>query len=149
MLTLTRVPFLFLYLTLKKSKIIDKLLLVEKYYLVIGDEIRRLAYKKAIYQLKLLDYNKYNISDIIGQKHQIPYVGQKILEKIKNHKGDYYYEQSFMNVYFNKKRNIFVIKPFYLALIIDDLETIMPYGKGSSQYVSPGLVRGENIRLFQ
>ena len=29
-----------------------------------------------------------------------------ILEKIKNHKGDYYYEQSFMNVYFNKKRNI-------------------------------------------
>ena len=49
----------------------------------------------------------------------------------------------------NKKRNIFVIKPFYLALIIDDLETIMPYGKGSSQYVSPSLVRGENIRLFQ
>ena len=60
------------------KKIIDTLLLVEKYYLAIGDEIHRLAYKKAIYQLKLLDYNKYNISDIIGQKHKIPYVIIKI-----------------------------------------------------------------------
>jgi len=59
--------------------------------------------------------------------------------------SNYEYEVSVQN----KKRNIFVIKPFYLALIIDDLEAVMPYGKGSSQYVSPSLVRGENIRLFQ
>ena len=59
--------------------------------------------------------------------------------------SNYQYESALQN----KKRNIFVIKPFYLALIIDDLEEIMPYGKGSTQYISPGLVRGENIRLFQ
>ena len=29
-----------------------------------------------------------------------------ILNNIKNHKGEYYYEQSFMNYYFNKKGNI-------------------------------------------
>ena len=30
----------------------------------------------------------------------------------------------------------------------DDLESIMEYKKGSTQYVSETLVRGDNIRLF-
>ena len=49
----------------------------------------------------------------------------------------------------NEKRNIFILKPTYLNVIFNDLEDIMPYKKGSSQYVSATLKRGDNIRLFQ
>jgi hypothetical protein len=48
----------------------------------------------------------------------------------------------------NKKRNIFVLKPFYLNIAISDLDEIMPYKEGSSQYVSEDLKRGDNIRLY-
>ena len=48
----------------------------------------------------------------------------------------------------NDKRNIFVLKASYLNLVFDDLEEIMEYKKGSTQYVSETLVRGDNIRLF-
>ena len=46
------------------------------------------------------------------------------------------------------KRNIFILKPQYLNLVFDDLENIMEYKEGSTQYVSETLVRGDNIRLF-
>lgn len=46
------------------------------------------------------------------------------------------------------KRNIFVLKPEFLAVIRNDLEEIMPYKEGSSQYVSDRLVQGDNIRLY-
>ena len=46
------------------------------------------------------------------------------------------------------KRNIFVLKPEYLAVIKNDLDDIMPYKEGSSQYVSDSLVQGDNIRLY-
>jgi len=46
------------------------------------------------------------------------------------------------------KRNIFLLKPIYLGLVIEDLQDFMPYTPGSSQYVSDRLVRGENIRLY-
>ena len=46
------------------------------------------------------------------------------------------------------KRNIFVLKPEYLAVIRNDLEEIMPYKEGSSQYVSDSLVQGDDIRLY-
>ena len=46
------------------------------------------------------------------------------------------------------KRNIFVLKPEFLAVIRNDLEEIMPYKEGSSQYVSDSLVQGDNIRLY-
>jgi len=48
----------------------------------------------------------------------------------------------------NKKRRIRIIKPEYLNLIFDDLSKIMPYKKGSTQYVSRSLKRGENLRIF-
>ena len=48
----------------------------------------------------------------------------------------------------NSKRNIFILKPIYLNLVFDDLENIMEYKKGSTQYVSETLVQGDNIRLF-
>jgi hypothetical protein len=47
----------------------------------------------------------------------------------------------------NDKRNIFLLKPTYIHLIFDDLNDIMPYKKGSSQYVSEDLKKGDNIRL--
>ena len=46
------------------------------------------------------------------------------------------------------KRNIFLLKQDYLNLILNDMEEIMPYKKGSTQYVSETLVKGENIRLY-
>jgi len=58
---------------------------------------------------------------------------------------NYDYEEKIQN----DKRNIFVLKPDYLNVIFNDLEEIMPYKKGSSQYVNATLKKGDNIRLFQ
>lgn len=57
---------------------------------------------------------------------------------------NYEYEESLNN----QKRIIFILKPFYLNVVINDLESILPYKEGSSQYVSEDLVRGDNIRLY-
>ena len=46
------------------------------------------------------------------------------------------------------KRNIFILKPRYLNVIFNDLDSIMEYKKGSTQYVSETLKRTENIRLY-
>ena len=46
------------------------------------------------------------------------------------------------------KRNIYLIKPDYLELILEDINRLMPYKKGSAQYVSRTLKKGEDIRLF-
>ncbi len=46
------------------------------------------------------------------------------------------------------KRNIYVLKPSYLNIVFNDLEEIMQYKKGSSQYLSRTLKKGDNIRLF-
>jgi hypothetical protein len=59
--------------------------------------------------------------------------------------SNYDYEEKIQN----NKRNIFVLKPDYLNLIFNDLEDVMAYKKGSTQYVSATLKKGDNIRLFQ
>ena len=46
------------------------------------------------------------------------------------------------------KRNIFVLKPRYLNVVFNDLDSIMEYKKGSTQYVSETLKKTENIRLY-
>ena len=46
------------------------------------------------------------------------------------------------------KRNIFTLKPKYLNVIFDDLEELMTYKEGSTQYVSETLKRADNIRLY-
>ena len=48
----------------------------------------------------------------------------------------------------NKKRNIFILKERYLGIVLDDMQNIMPYKNGSTQYVSGTIKRGENIRLY-
>jgi len=47
-----------------------------------------------------------------------------------------------------EKRNIFILKPEYLNVLTNDIETIMQYKEGGEQYVSPTLKQGDNIKLF-
>jgi len=58
---------------------------------------------------------------------------------------NYQYEEKLQT----ERRNIFLLEPRYLNVVKDDLEEMMEYEKGSTQYVSRTLKRGENIRLFQ
>ena len=48
----------------------------------------------------------------------------------------------------DKKREIFILKKEYLSIVFDDLNEIMRYKKGSTQFLNETLVRGDNIRLF-
>lgn len=48
----------------------------------------------------------------------------------------------------NEKRNIYVLKSRYLNVILDDIETLMEYKEGSTQYVSDTLKRADNIKLY-
>ena len=48
----------------------------------------------------------------------------------------------------NDKRNIFLLKKNYVGIVLNDMEGIMEYKEGSSQYVSETLKRADNIRLY-
>lgn len=48
----------------------------------------------------------------------------------------------------NEKRNIFVLKPLYVNIIVDDLENTMLYKEGATQNLSSTLKRADNIRLY-
>ena len=58
---------------------------------------------------------------------------------------NYAYEEKIQN----NRRNIFLIRPRYTGLIINQLEKMMPYRKGSTQYFSKEIVLGDNIRLYE
>ena len=49
----------------------------------------------------------------------------------------------------NEKRNIYLLKEAYINIVKDDLNEELKYKKGGTQYVSPTLKRGENIKLYQ
>ena len=57
---------------------------------------------------------------------------------------NYQYEEKLNN----DRRNIFILKPDYLNIVFDDLERMMQYEKGSTQFVSETLQRAYNPRLF-
>tara|TARA_Y100001970_G_C14013486_1_gene739725 strand:- start:294 stop:959 length:666 start_codon:yes stop_codon:yes gene_type:complete len=46
------------------------------------------------------------------------------------------------------KRNIFLLKPKYINVVRDDLDEIMKYKKGSTQFISETLKEGENIKIY-
>ena len=46
------------------------------------------------------------------------------------------------------KRNIYLLKPEYINIIKDDMKGLMPYEKGSTEYINESLKRAENIRLY-
>ena len=48
----------------------------------------------------------------------------------------------------DEKRNIFVLKPEYLSVVFNDLEDVMEYKKGSTQYRRGTLKVADNIRLY-
>ena len=58
---------------------------------------------------------------------------------------NYQYEEKLEN----KKREIFILKAEYLSIIEDDIADIMPYKKGSTEFVDETLKKAENIRLYQ
>ena len=57
---------------------------------------------------------------------------------------NYQYEQDINE----GKRNIYLLQPRYLQVVRDDLEDLMTYREGSTQYMSETLKRADNIRLF-
>jgi hypothetical protein len=48
----------------------------------------------------------------------------------------------------DNKRNIFLLKPRYLNIVFDDMDDIMQYKKGSTQFLNESLKTGDNIRLY-
>jgi len=58
---------------------------------------------------------------------------------------NYEYEENLEN----KKREIYILKIEYLSVVLDDIDDLMRYKKGSTEYVDETLKRAENIRLFQ
>ena len=48
----------------------------------------------------------------------------------------------------DEKRNIFLLKPNYIGIVKDDMDNLMAYKKGSTEYVSKTLKKAENIRLY-
>ena len=57
---------------------------------------------------------------------------------------NYQYEQKVNE----DKRNIYLLQPRYVQVVRDDLEDLMTYREGSTQYMSETLKRADNIRLF-
>ena len=49
----------------------------------------------------------------------------------------------------NKKRQIYILKTEYISVVLDDVEDIMPYKKGSTEFISKSVKKAENIRLYQ
>ena len=58
---------------------------------------------------------------------------------------NYEYEESLEN----NKRNIFILKKEYLGIILNDMNELMAYKEGSSQYKTETLKRADNIRLYE
>jgi hypothetical protein len=77
-----------------------------------------------------------------------PIIGAKIVKQgsqIFRIVTNYEYESKIEN----DKRGIFLLKPQYLNIIFNDIEKVLPYTEGGSQYISPFLKRVDDIRLFQ
>lgn len=48
----------------------------------------------------------------------------------------------------DNKRNIFLLKNDYIGIVLNDMEEIMEYKEGSSQFVNETLKRSDNILLY-
>lgn len=87
---------------------------------------------------------------IVGETYRVSFFDffteQQIdIENISIPVTNYEYEERLDN----EKRNIFILKPRYLNVILDDMEELMTYKKGSSQYVTETLKKADNIRVYQ
>ena len=96
----------------------------------------------------VLLYFQKGVKVSVGQKCELSWVltsEQVTVNPVSKAVTNYQYEQDIND----KKRRIFLIKPIYLNVVFDDLEEMMEYKKGSTQYVSKSLKRADNIRLFE
>ncbi len=71
--------------------------------------------------------------------------GERVATSITGPVTNQEYEEKIQD----EKRNISVIKPKFLGLIIEEMKKVMKYKPGSTQYVSPTVVKGENIRIYE
>lgn len=71
--------------------------------------------------------------------------GENIVSDVAQPVTNYDYE----NKIENDKRHIYILKPQYLNVVFNDLDSIMPYKKGGAQYVNSTLKKGDNIRLYE
>lgn len=71
--------------------------------------------------------------------------GMTIVSSPVTEVSNYMYEERLQD----DRRNIFILKQRFLNVVKDDLEEMMEYKKGSTQYMNGTLKRADNIRLFQ
>ena len=88
--------------------------------------------KRLSYGTVYFDTKAQTLLEIVGKESCVPV-------------SNYQYEEDLEN----KKRFIYILKPDYLGIILDDIDGIMEYKEGSGQYVSKTLKRGDNPRLFE
>ena len=85
------------------------------------------------FSIKFLDANLGTYTEVGG-------AGDLITSEVTN----YEYEVDLQD----KKRHIYVLKQNYLNIVLTDMDRMMAYKTGSTQYVSETLVRGENIKIY-
>ena len=85
------------------------------------------------FSMKFLDVNLGTYTEVGG-----------VTDLITTEVTNYEYEVDLQD----KKRQIYILKQDYLNIILTDMDRIMPYKTGSTQYMSETLVRGENIKLY-
>jgi len=101
--------------------------------------------------IEVLDTNKNEILPKgleVPQDFSITYFDngvEKIATNITGEISNLVYEDRVQE----EKTNIYLLRPEYISLIINEIEKQMPYKEGSTQYIGRSLVRGDNIRLYQ
>lgn len=88
--------------------------------------------KRLSYGTIYFDTKAGEVLEINGKESSMPVTNYQYEERIED-----------------QKRNIYVLKPEFLSIILDDLENIMEYKEGSEQYVSRTLKKGDNPFLYE
>ena len=104
----------------------------------IKNSVGAIILKKGIevpqyFSIKFFDANLGTYTEVGGS-------GDLITSEVTN----YEYEVNLQD----EKRNIYLLKQNYLNIILTDMDRMMAYKTGSTQYVSETLVRGENIKIY-
>ena len=104
----------------------------------IKNSVGSIILKKGIqvpqyFSIKFFDANLGTYTEVGGS-------GDLITSEVTN----YEYEVNLQD----EKRNIYLLKQNYLNIILTDMDRMMAYKTGSTQYVSETLVRGENIKIY-
>ena len=104
----------------------------------IKNSVGSIILKKGIqvpqyFSIKFFDANLGTYTEVGG-------AGDLITSEVTN----YEYEVNLQD----EKRNIYLLKQNYLNIVLTDMDRMMAYKTGSTQYVSETLVRGENIKIY-